>query len=64
MLCPSTMFNLCMSIYYVQPLYVHIIMFKKFQKQNEIFCEDENIPFYFLGTKIKIRYIFREEKLI
>jgi len=40
------------------------IMLKKFtnmsnisirhQKENKVFCEDENISFYFLGTKIKI----------
>jgi len=28
------------------------------------FCEDENIQFNFLGTKIKIRYIYKDEKLI
>jgi len=27
-------------------------------------CEDENISFYFLGTKIKISYIYKDEKLI
>jgi len=33
-------------------------------KKNKIKnCEDENIQFNFLGTKIKIRYIYRDEKL-
>jgi len=36
----------------------------KGQKQNKKFCEDENIQFNFIGTKIKIRYIYRDEKLI
>jgi len=27
-------------------------------------CEDENIQFNFLGTKIKICYIYKDEKLI
>ena len=36
----------------------------KDEKQNKIFCEDENIQFNFLGTKIKIRYIYKDEKLI
>ena len=55
-------------------LYIHI-MFKKCQKhvkiipiknqkQNKKICEDENIQFNFIGTKIKIRYIYRDEKLI
>jgi len=35
----------------------------KDEKQNKI-CEDENIQFNFLGTKIKIRYIYKDEKLI
>jgi len=34
----------------------------KDQKQNKRFCEDENIQFNFLGTKIKIRYILWDEK--
>ena len=33
-------------------------------KQNKKNCEDENIQFNFLGTKIKIRYIYKDEKLI
>ena len=34
----------------------------KYQKQNKFFCEDENIQFNFLETKIKIRYIHRDKK--
>jgi len=55
-----------MSVYYIRHLYIHI-MFKKCQKhvkiisikdqkQNKKFCEDENIRFNFIETKIKIRY--------
>ena len=36
----------------------------KDQKQNKKICVDENIQFNFLGTKIKIHYIYREEKII
>ena len=36
----------------------------KDEKQNKFFCERENIWFNFLGTEIKIRYIYRDEKLI
>jgi len=36
----------------------------KDQKQNKNFCEDENIRFNFLWTKIKINYIYKDEKLI
>ena len=36
----------------------------KDKKQNKKFCEDENIQFNFLGIKIKIRYIYKDEKLI
>ena len=43
--------------------HVKIISIKD-QKQNKKFCEDENIQFNFIGTKIKIRYIYRDEKLI
>jgi len=63
-----------MSVYYIRYLYIHI-MFKKCQKyfkiisikdekQNKFFCEDENIQFNFIGTKIKIHYIYRDEKPI
>jgi len=63
-----------MSVYYIRHLYIHI-MFKKCQKhvkiisfkdekQNNFFCGDENIQFNFIETKIKIRYIYRNEKLI
>ena len=36
----------------------------KDKKQNKKFCEDENFQFKFLGTKIKIHYIYKDEKLI
>ena len=36
----------------------------KDEKQNTKICEDENIQFDFLETKIKIRYIYKDEKLI
>jgi len=36
----------------------------KDEKQNKKICEDKNIQFNFLGTKIKIRYIYKDEKLI
>jgi len=36
----------------------------KDEKQNKKFCEDENIRFNFLRTKIKIYYIYKDEKLI
>jgi len=63
-----------MSVYYIRHLYIHIL-FKKCQKhvkiisfkdekQNNFFYEDENIQFNFIGTKIKIRYIYRDKKLI
>jgi len=42
---------------------VKIISIKE-QKQNKFFCEDENIQFNFIVIKIKIRYIYRDEKLI
>ena len=43
--------------------HVKIITIKD-QKQNKKFGEDENIQFNFIGTEIKIRYIYRNEKLI
>jgi len=51
--------------YYVKKnvKYVKIISIKD-EKQNNFFCEDENIQFNFIWTKIKIRYIYRDEKLI
>jgi len=63
-----------MSVYYIRHLYIYI-MFKKYQKhvkiisikdekQNNLFCEVENIWFNFIGTKIKNRYIYWDEKLI
>jgi len=36
----------------------------KDKKQNKNFCEDENVQFNFLGIKIKIRYIYKNKKLI
>jgi len=36
----------------------------KDQKHHNFFYEDENIRFNFVGTKIKIRYFYREETLI
>ena len=35
----------------------------KDEKQNKKICEDENIQFNFLGTKIKIRYIYKDKNL-
>jgi len=43
--------------------HVKIISIKD-QKQNKFFCEDKNIKFNFIETKIKIRYIYRNEKFI
>jgi len=34
----------------------------KDEKQNKKICEDENIQINFLGTKIKICYIYKDEK--
>jgi len=34
------------------------------KNKTKKFCEDENISFYFLETKIKILYIYRDEELI
>jgi len=63
-----------MFVYYIQHLYIHIMLKKcqkhikiisfKDEKQNKKFCEDENIQFNFIRIKIKIRYIYRDEKLI
>jgi len=53
-------------LYYVQKKYqkhVKIISIRD-EKQNNFFCEDENIQFNFIGSKIKICYIYRDEKLI
>ena len=62
-----------MFVYYVQHLYI-LIVFKKFKNMSKLYslgtknkiksCEDENIQFNFLRTKIKIRYIYKDEKLI
>jgi len=54
---------------YDQTLYVYIIYVKKISKvyplrtENKKKNEDENM-FYFLGTKIKLRCIFMDQKLI
>jgi len=56
------LYSIFIYSYYVQKN-VKIISIKD-QKQNKKFCEDENIQFNFIGTKIKIRYIYRDEKLI
>ena len=63
-----------MSVYYIRHLYIHII-FKKYQehikiisiknqKENKKIWKDENIQFRFIKTKIKICYIYSDEKLI
>jgi len=60
-----------MSVYYIRHLYIHI-MFKKCEKHVKIISiktknkikKDENIQFNFIGIKIKIRYIYRDKKLI
>ena len=39
-------------------------MTTKDEKQNKKICEDENIQFNFLRTKIKICYIYKDKKLI
>jgi len=56
------LYSIFIYSYYVQKN-VKIISIKD-QKQNKKFCEDENIQFNFIETKIKIRYIYRDEKLI
>jgi len=58
-----------MSIYYVHIMFKkcqeHIkIIFVRDQKQNKKICENENNSFYFIRTKIKICYIYMDEKLI
>jgi len=44
-------------------IYEHKLAIKD-QKQNKKIYEDENIQFYFIGTKIKIYYIYKDKKLI
>jgi len=61
LLCSTTLYS-----YYVKKKcrkHVKIISIGD-QKQNKKICEDENIQFNFLGTKIKIRYTYSNEKLI
>jgi len=63
-----------MSVYYIRHLHIHIMLknvkntlkFYPLRTKNKIifFYEDENIQFNFIGTKIKIRYIYRDEKHI
>jgi len=51
--------------YYVKKSQKHVkIILIKDQKQNKKFCEDENVQINFLGTKIKILYIYKDEKII
>jgi len=62
-----------MSVYYVQLLYVHIMLqkcqehvktiFIKDRKQNKKIYEDENTSFYFIRTKIKICIFIRTKNL-
>jgi len=60
LLCSTFVYSYC-----VQKIQKHVkIIFIRDQKQNKIFCEDENIQFNFLWTKIKIHNIYRDEKLI
>jgi len=51
--------------YYIKKCQKHVkIISIRDQKQNKKFCEDKYIKFNFLGTKIKIRNIYTDEKLI
>jgi len=60
LLCSTFVYSYC-----VQKIQKHVkIIFNRDQKQNKFFCKDENIQFNFLGTKIKIHYIYRDEKFI
>jgi len=60
LLCSTFVYSYC-----VQKIQKHVkIIFIRDQKQNKKFCEDENIQFKFLGTKIKIHNIYRDEELI
>ena len=61
MLCPFIIFDI--YIFILCSKNVKIISIKD-EKQNKFFCEDENIQFNFIETKIKIRYIYRDEKFI
>ena len=52
LLCSTFVYSYC-----VQKNLKHVkIIFIRDQKHNKKFCEDENIQFKFLGTKIKIHY--------
>jgi len=65
MLCPFIIFDIYIFILRSKKCQKHVkIISIKDQKQNKFFCEDENIQFNFIRTKIKIRYIYRDEKLI
>jgi len=65
MLCPFIIFDIYIFILCSKNVKKHVkIISIKDQKQNNFFCEDENIQFNFIGTKIKICYIYRDEKLI
>ena len=61
MLCSLIMFNSCM----LKKCQEHVkIIFIKDQKQNKKICENKNTSFYFLKTKIKICYIYKDGKLV
>jgi len=63
MLCPFIIFDIYIFILCSKKCHKHVkIISITDQKQNEFFCEDENVQFSFIGTKIKIRYIYRDEK--
>jgi len=65
MLCPFIIFDIYIFIFCSKNVKntSKLYLFKD-KKQNKNFYEDENIQFNFIGTKIKIRYIYRDEKLI
>jgi len=50
-----------MYLYYVKKMSKLYSLGTKNKTKN---CEDENILFYFLGTKTKIWYIYRDKNLI
>jgi len=53
LLCSTFVYSYC-----VQKIQTHVkIIFIRDQKQNKKFCEDENIKFNSLETKIKIHNI-------
>jgi len=65
MLCPFIIFDIYIFILCSKKCQKHVkIISIKDKKQNNFFYDDENIQFNFTGTKIKIRYIYRDDKLI